>query len=202
MTEAVDPGIEPIGAVSTPRAEPSLNASLGDGDDTGPVLVVVGNPRIASRTTTVTELVARRVAAVAVGRPGIEVVELAELGPALLAWGDPAVDDLRRRLAGATALVVASPTYKAAYTGLLKLFVDHLEAGELAGLVTVPVMTGGGPAHALALDVHLTPVLVEVGASIPSRGLYVWGEQQDHPEGAVTDWWQLAEPALHRALSH
>ena len=69
--------------------------------------------------------------------------------------------------------MVASPTYKATYTGLLKLFLDQIGADELAGVVTVPVMVGAGAAHALAVETHLRPVLVELGATMPTRGLYL-----------------------------
>ena len=34
-------------------------------------------------------------------------------------------------------------------------------------------MTGGWPGHLLAVEVHLRPVLVELGATVPARGLYV-----------------------------
>ncbi|GMA86652.1 hypothetical protein GCM10025868_19020 [Angustibacter aerolatus] len=60
-------------------------------------------------------------------------------------------------------LVVATPTYKGAYTGLLKSFLDHVGADALAGAVAVPVTTVGGPAHTLAADVHLRPLLLEPG---------------------------------------
>ena len=69
--------------------------------------------------------------------------------------------------------MVASPTYKATYTGLLKLFFDGYGPEPLAGTAAVPLMIGAGPAHALAVDVHLTPLLHELGASVPWRGLYV-----------------------------
>ena len=56
--------------------------------------------------------------------------------------------ELKTEVLGARALVIASPTYKAAYTGLLKLFLDQFDAGELHGIPTAAVMTGGSLAHA------------------------------------------------------
>jgi FMN reductase len=46
-------------------------------------------------------------------------------------------------------LVVASPTYKATYSGLLKAFLDRLATGSLAGKTAVPVLLGGAPNHQL-----------------------------------------------------
>jgi FMN reductase len=36
-----------------------------------------------------------------------------------------------------------------------------------------PGPAGGVPNHQLAVDVHLTPLLLELGASVPTRGLFV-----------------------------
>jgi FMN reductase len=163
------------------------------------IVVIVGNPRAGSRTRAVGEAVAARLAACIDGA-GVDVIELADVGPALFEWADPHVDQLRAQVRDAAALVVATPTYKASYTGLLKLFLDRFDAGELGGVPTVSVMTGGSAAHTLAVDVHLTPVLVEIGASCPARGLYVWGADQDDPTGAIATWWASAEGPLHRAL--
>ena len=96
-------------------------------------------------------------------------------------------------------LVVASPTYKAAYTGLLKLFLDQFAHDELGGLTTVPMMTGGSADHALAVDVHLRPVLVEIGASCPTRGLFVFGPAVDDPAPTIDARWATAGPVLSRA---
>ena len=63
----------------------------------------------------------------------MESVDLAELGPALLEWNNPTVTLVRDALRTSTVLVVASPTYKATYTGLLKLLFDQIGADELLG---------------------------------------------------------------------
>ena len=73
----------------------------------------------------------------------------------------------------ADILVVGSPVYKASYTGVLKAFCDHIAAGQLSGKLAVPLMMGGSLQHFLALDVHLRPLLVELGAMCLTPGLYV-----------------------------
>jgi FMN reductase len=70
-------------------------------------------------------------------------------------------------------VVFASPVYKASFTGLLKAFLDQFNRDELAALATVPLMVGASPAHSLAVESQLRPVLVEIGACCPTRGLYV-----------------------------
>ena len=132
-------------------------------------IAVVGNPKPASRTADAARLVAR-----ALGADDVDLLDVVDLGAGLLGWGDPAVDAAKKRVRAADLIVVASPTFKATYTGLLKLFLDQFEGGTgLGGAVTVPVMLGGGPAHALAPDLLLKPVLVEIGGTCPTSGLYL-----------------------------
>lgn len=69
--------------------------------------------------------------------------------------------------------MVASPTYKASYTGLLKLFLDRFSVGSLAGVTAIPLMLGGDWRHSLAPELFLKPVLAELGASSPTRGLFL-----------------------------
>ena len=168
----------------------------------GRVVVVVGNPKPRSRTLALGELVAERVGALAAstGSP-THVVDLAEVGPSLLGWGDPTVQELKASVTAARAVVVVSPTYKATYTGLLKLFLDQFDAGELGGVPAVAVMTGGDRGHSLAVDVHLVPVLTEIGASCPTRGLFVAGPEIDDPSEAVDRWLTTWNRPLTAALT-
>ena len=61
--------------------------------------------------------------------------------------------------AAARGLVIATPVYKAAYSGLLKTFLDLLPQFGLREKVILPLVTGGTPAHVLAIDYALRPVL-------------------------------------------
>jgi FMN reductase len=132
-------------------------------------VVVVGNPKPNSRTRAAAELVARRLT----GQEPSAVIEVVELGPGLLGWGDPKVAEAKATVLSADSLVVASPTFKATYTGLLKLFLDQFGQGELDGIPTFPLMLGGAYNHALAPELTLRPVLVEIGASCPAPSLYL-----------------------------
>ena len=132
-------------------------------------VIVVGNPKPASRTRQAAELVVERLT----GEPATTVIELADLGTALLAWGDPDVVAAKQAVFEADLVVFATPTYKATYTGLLKLFLDQFAAGELHGTVAVPLMLGGSPHHSLAGELTLKPVLSEIGCSCPTPALYL-----------------------------
>ena len=164
--------------------------------------IVVGNPKAASRTLTVARAVARAAAAAAgIGEAATVEVDLAELGPHLFDWSAADVRSAVDEISGCDLVVVASPTYKAAYTGLLKSFLDWYGTTGLAGVTVVPVMVGAGAAHALAVEVHLRPVLVEIGASVPTRGLYVTEDRLDDLPAVVEEWLVAAAPVLRRAMS-
>lgn len=142
--------------------------------------VVVGNPKKASRTRDA----AIRTAAALTGTDPDIVIELADLGPKLLAWGDPDVGLAVEAVSGSDLLVVASPTYKATYTGLLKLFLDQFAGGSgLAGVVCVPLMLGAGLAHALAGEVALRSVLAELGGTCAVPALYLL--ESSYGDGAI-----------------
>jgi FMN reductase len=163
--------------------------------------VVVGNPKVASRTLTVAREVLRSAATVAgVEETEVTEVDLATIAPRLFDWSAPEVRDAVERVRATSLLVVASPTYKASYTGLLKSFLDWFSTTGLSGVTVVPVMVGAGAAHALAVEVHLRPVLVEIGASLPTRGLYVTEDRLDDLSGVIDDWLVEAAPLLRASL--
>src|SRR5690606_29937739 len=153
------------------------------------LVVVSGNPRPGSRTLAVAEAVARRLApalGLSDGDPG-EPVHLALLAPEVLT-GSPTVTAARERVAAARVVVVATPVYKASYTGLLKAFLDGYGPDALAGVVVVPVVVSASPAHALAGEVHLRPVLVELGASVPTRTVAVTEAQLPDLDDLLHTW--------------
>ena len=151
------------------------------------VAVVVGNPKPRSRTHAAAVWLATELSG---SEPDL-VVDLADLGPALLDWSDPEVAELVRQVGEADLVVVAAPTYKGTYTGLLKLFLDRFATDGLGG-VAVPFMLGAGPAHALAPELTLRPVLTEIGGTTV-RGHYVLDSRYDDPEAYAT-WLDQVRP--------
>ncbi|HEX6151812.1 NAD(P)H-dependent oxidoreductase [Nocardioides sp.] len=161
---------------------------------TARIAVVVGNPKPASRTLAAAQLVARGLA----GREPDLVLDLATLGPALLDWEDASVTSWVSDVGATDVVVVASPTYKGTYTGLLKLFLDRFPPGGLRGVV-VPLMLGAGLGHALAPELSLRPVLTELGATTV-RGHYQLDSLYDDPD-AYGSWLREIRPLID-ALTH
>jgi FMN reductase len=132
--------------------------------------VVVGNPKRSSRTRSAAIRVAEALSGAAVDH----VIEVIDLGAALLEWGDDRTRSAVATVAASDLVVVASPTYKATYTGLLKTFLDKFDgATGMQGVVVVPLMLGGAWNHALSAELTLKPVLAELGATTALPGLYL-----------------------------
>ncbi|MFC7624382.1 NADPH-dependent FMN reductase [Microlunatus sp. GCM10028923] len=159
------------------------------------ITVVSGNPRPGSRTLRVASAAADLLGRELKGDVA-EPIELSDLAGELFAADHPQVDAAVQRVVSSTIAVIATPSYKGAYTGLLKAFLDHFRAGSLTEVIAVPVIVAGAPAHTLSTDLQLQPVLRELGAALPTNALALTEAQLDDLGGAVDRW--AAAGALDR----
>jgi FMN reductase len=164
------------------------------------VAVVVGNPSPRSRTRAVAHAVAGWICR---RYDGEIAVDLDVIDYARKIFDSPSeeLDALTAAVAKSDVLVVASPTYKGTYTGLLKAFFDRYGNDGLAGVDAVPVMTAGSALHGLAIDHALRPLLVELGASVPTRGLcFLVPAQMSELDEVVESWAAANLSALRAAI--
>ena len=134
--------------------------------------VLVGNPKPQSRTLAVAAAAAVALSDHIGMASGPGLVDLSVLARRLLLdTPSPAVEVAIEQVLDADLLLVASPTFKGTYSGLLKVFLDRLPYRGLAGVAAVPLMVMNSPQHALAVEVHLRPLLVELGATVSAPGL-------------------------------
>ncbi|MEW2624076.1 NADPH-dependent FMN reductase [Streptomyces sp. NPDC048106] len=151
------------------------------------VLSVSGSPSATSRTGRLLRHLDARLAG-----QGHEVVpfDVRTLpAEALLGadFGHPAIQAATRLFEEADGVVIGTPVYKAAYSGLLKTLMDVLPQYALAGKTVLPLATGGSPAHVLAVDYALRPVLTSMGAEHVLPGWFVVDKHISvDPDGAVT----------------
>lgn len=125
------------------------------------VVGVSGSLHAPSKTTA---LVAAIVAAVGERtRVDARIIELSEIGPslagALTREQLPShVEEALLAIEGADLLVVASPVYRASFTGLFKHLFDFVGQRALIGQPVLLAATGGGERHALIIEHQLRPL--------------------------------------------
>lgn len=150
------------------------------------VLLIAGSPSEHSRSAALLDAVSLRLAR----RGGLQVErlnirELPAQALLLAEWGHPAIVKALAQVQRARAIVVATPVYKAAYSGVLKVFLDLLPQTALKEKTVLPLATGGSPHHMLALDYALRPVLQSLSARHILPGVYATDAQIPRsPEGA------------------
>ena len=92
-------------------------------------------------------------------------------------FSDPAIIRATALVLDADAIVIATPVYKASYTGILKAFLDLLPQDGLDGKLVLPLATGGSQSHMLVLDYALRPVLASLSARSILPGIYATSDQ-------------------------
>lgn len=164
------------------------------------IVSISGSPSLRSRSGWLLQLAQTRLEGTA---DSSCLIAVRELPAAPLLHADAhnapiraALDEVR----DADLLLVATPIYKAAYSGLLKLFLDLLPADGLRGKTVLPLATGGSLAHLLALDYALKPVLSALGARDILDGVFATDAQLvSHESGGYVPDDALVE-RLDRAL--
>lgn len=141
------------------------------------VLLMAGSPSERSRSAALLERVGRQLAQRGVETEHLRIRDLSPQALLLADFGHRSVLAAINQVAEAQAIVVATPVYKAAYSGVLKVLLDLLPQTALKGKTVLPLATGGSPNHMLALDYALRPVLQSLGARHILPGVYATDAQ-------------------------
>ena len=165
------------------------------------VIAFSGSPSTTSKTALLAEHVLGLVGCP--GSPGRHY-RVGAVEPRALLTGnvkDALLAEMVQAVEAAHGVIVATPIYKAAYSGLLKAFLDVLPQFALAGKAVLPVATGGSIAHVLALDYALRPVLQSMGARHIVQSHFVAEPDMSISDGRLTVGGSSA-PALLFAAEH
>ncbi|MFD9381386.1 NADPH-dependent FMN reductase [Streptomyces sp. NPDC059999] len=115
-------------------------------------------------------------------------------------FAHPEIVAARRLFEEADGVIIGTPIYKAAYSGLLKSLLDLLPQRALAGKTVLPLATGGSLAHVLAVDYALRPVLSTMGAGHIVQGWFVLDGHITAPAGGAVTVDPVARPALYTVV--
>lgn len=136
------------------------------------ILTLAGSPSFHSRSTALLRYAAAKLSdrgwsTDELGLRDVPAVDLIEGN-----YGSVAAGVLRQRVNAASALLIATPVYKASFAGGLKAILDLLDEKALVDKIVLPIATGGSAAHLLALEYSLKPVLSALGARHILAGVY------------------------------
>ena len=149
------------------------------------VLLIAGSPSAPSRSAVLLDAVAARLDGREIAVDRLAIRELAAHALLLGEASHPSLQHAAGQVRRAEVIVIATPVYKAAYSGVLKVFLDVLPQSALKGKTVLPLATGGSPHHMLALDYALRPVLQSLAARHILPGVYATdGQVTLQPEGA------------------
>jgi FMN reductase len=137
------------------------------------VLSVSGSPSATSRTARLLRHLDARLTAQGHQVLPLDVRTLSADALLRADFGHPDIVRATELFARADGVVIGTPVYKAAYSGLMKALLDLLPQNGLAGKAVLPLATGGSTAHVLAIDYALRPVLSSMGAAHIVQGWYV-----------------------------
>jgi FMN reductase len=167
------------------------------------VVAISGSLSNPSRTSVLAEVAAAQIAQAL--NTDAQLVRIADHGAALggalsLQQLPSEVFALYEAVFAAPVLVIATPVYKASYTGLLKHFLDLIDPQRLQGKVVVLAATGGSDHHSLVIEHQLRPLLGFFGAYTVPKGLYV--KDGDFEKDAETGTYRLiGSSALQRVAT-
>ncbi|MGW2294099.1 NADPH-dependent FMN reductase [Streptomyces violaceorubidus] len=162
------------------------------------VLSVSGSPSASSRTNRLLRHLDGRLAARGHEVLALDVRTIPAVALLGADFGHPAISEAAELFARADGVVVGTPVYKAAYSGVLKALLDLLPQYALTGKTVLPLATGGSTAHVLAIDYALRPVLNSMGAAHIVQGWFTLDRDiTAHEDGTVT-----VAPGAAEALAH
>jgi FMN reductase len=149
-------------------------------------LIITASPSSTSRTARLAADAGERLARLGVDSSLLELRTLPAEDLLLARTDAPGIAAALDRVASARGVVVATPVYKAAYSGLLKIFLDIFPQFGLRDKVVLPLATGGTTAHVLSIDYALRPVLSSLDPLHVVAGLFALDKQITvQPDGAV-----------------
>jgi FMN reductase len=124
--------------------------------------------------------------------PALEV-DIVNLADVRIAFADGRAPDVYgddtaavvNRVVAADIIVLASPVYRASFTGALKNLLDHLPVEALMGKPCGIVAMGATAHHFLGVEWHLRDVLTWFGAIVAPTGVYL--SSVDFVDGNLVD---------------
>ncbi len=151
------------------------------------IVLISGSPSAKSKSTVLLEYLAQRINERGLTTSIIFVRDFPAQDLLDARYDSEAFSAAKKAIESAAGVVVATPVYKAAYSGVLKTFLDILPQYAFRGKTLLPIATGGSPGHLLAIDYAIKPLLSALAATDVLQGVYTVDAQfKTEADGRVT----------------
>ena len=92
-------------------------------------------------------------------------------------FASPTIIENINKVEHADIVILLTPVFKGAYSGIIKTFIDLLPQKGLEGKSVIPVAIGGSIAHLLTLEYALKPIVSILGSTHVTNPVYVVDKQ-------------------------
>ncbi|GIP29585.1 FMN reductase (NADPH) [Paenibacillus sp. J23TS9] len=154
------------------------------------IALIVGSPTHGSRLFGMTQYAADHLA---LSGFDIDLISAADLPAEDLLrahFNSPEIQQALANVEQADAVIIASPVFKASYSGALKTVLDLIPQKGFQGKVVLPLFIGGTIAHLLAVDYALKPVVSALGGTNILGGVFAvdqWISRTEHGGFELTE---------------
>lgn len=97
-----------------------------------------------------------------------------------------AIQEFATKVQNSSAVIIATPVYKATYTGALKALLDLLPQNSLKAKVVIPIAIGGTLNHVLSIEYGLKPLIGVLGGEHVLAGTFILDEYVS-ADGSISD---------------
>lgn len=141
------------------------------------ILNLAGSPSVSSRSSAILDYSRSILEEHQLSTESISIRDFPATDLLFANFNSPTIQALYPKISVARAVIVATPIYKASYSGALKTLLDLLPQNALENKIVLPIATGGSDKHLLSIDYALNPVLAALGARHILKGVYIVDSQ-------------------------
>lgn len=164
------------------------------------VAIIAGGNKLKSRLTGVVNYAEQYLTQVGIDTEVIHVHQLDAQALITADFSNEIINETHRTVENADGIIIISPVFKAAYSGIVKTYLDLLPRGAFTGKTVLPLALGGTFAHVLAIQYSLDPVIKELGADTIHKGRFILDKHITANDDGTYHYDQEAEDGLNKTL--
>ncbi|MCE5007737.1 NADPH-dependent FMN reductase [Staphylococcus equorum] len=164
------------------------------------VAIIAGGNKLQSRLTGIVEYAEKYLEGEGIDTDVVHVHQLDAEALITADFSNASINETHQKIECADGIIIISPVFKAAYSGIVKTYLDLLPRGAFTGKTVLPLALGGTFAHVLAIQYSLDPVIKELGADTIHKGRFILDKHITSNEDGTYDYDQEAKDGLDKTL--